>query len=273
MITRTIATTIADIVVQDSEGLGAAVLLIHGNSSCRKIFRRQLESPLARAFRLVAMDLPGHGASGDARDPATGYTLAGYGTAALEVLRALGVYRATVFGWSLGGHVALDMISRFGGMTGVMICGAPPVPGGVEGVALGFQPSEHMALAGAGDWTPEQTEAFARETAGAGAPFEAFMLAAARRTPGLARQTFFANALGGAVDDQRRIAETAKIPLAIVNGAEDAFVNPAYFDTIAYANLWDGQVHRLEGLGHAPFWEDPGRFNPLLERFVRETSG
>jgi len=272
MITRTIPTTIADIVVQDSEGLGSPVLMIHGNSSSRRIFRRQLESPLGESLRLVALDLPGHGASGDARDPATGYTLAGYATAALETLRALGVFRASLFGWSLGGHVALDMISRFPGMTGVMICGTPPVPGGMEGVALGFQASEHMALAGAGDWTPEQTMDFAQATIGDGAALEGFMLAAARRTPGLARQTFFANALGGAVDDQRRIAETAKVPLAIVNGADDAFINAAYFDTIRYANLWDGKVHRLAGLGHAPFWQSPERFNPLLERFVRETA-
>ncbi len=272
MITLTIPTSIADIAVQDSAGAGPAVLLIHGNSSCKEVFRRQFESPLAQEFRLVAIDLPGHGASGDARDPASGYTLAGYATAAIEVLRALEISKVAVFGWSLGGHVALDMISRFAGLTGVMICGTPPVPGGMEGVALGFQASEHMALAGAGEWTADETEAYARATAGAGAPFEPFMLAAAARTPGLARQTFFANALSGTVDDQRRIAETSKVPLAIVNGAEDAFINAAYFDTVRYANLWDGKVHRLAGVGHAPFWQAPERFYPLLERFVRDVA-
>jgi pimeloyl-ACP methyl ester carboxylesterase len=265
-----VQTTIAKIAVQDSEGAGPAVLMIHGNSSCKQIFRRQFESPLGGALRLLAMDLPGHGASGDARDPATGYTLGGYASAAVQVLAALGVDRMTVFGWSLGGHVALDMISRLPGAIGVMISGTPPVPGGVEGVALGFQASPLMALAGAPVWSEAETEAYARATGG---PFESFMLEAARRTPGVARETFFANALGGAVDDQRRIAETAEVPLAIVNGAEDPFINAGYFDTVRYANLWDGRVHRLAGLGHAPFWEDPDRFNPLLERFERETAG
>ncbi|MFI4973189.1 MAG: alpha/beta fold hydrolase [Caulobacterales bacterium] len=272
MKTITAPTSVADIAVLDSEGAGPAVLMLHGNSSCKEIFRRQFESPLADKLRLIAMDLPGHGASGDARDPATGYTLNGYASAALEVLGRLGVTRATVLGWSLGGHVALDMISRFGGLTGVMISGTPPVPGGMEGVARGFKPSEHMALAGSGGWTDADAEAYARATAGADAPFEPFMLAAARRTPGIARETFFANALSGQVDDQRRIAETSRIPLAIVNGAEDAFINPAYFETVRYANLWDGKVHSLAGLGHAPFWQAPERFNPLLERFVAETA-
>jgi pimeloyl-ACP methyl ester carboxylesterase len=266
-------TAFADISVLDSEGDGPVVLMIHGNSSCKEIFRRQFDGPLGTRLRLIAMDLPGHGASSDARDPATVYTLNGYADAAVEVLDRLGVARATVIGWSLGGHVALNMIARFSGLSGVMISGTPPVPGGLEGFGLGFKQNAHMALAGAADWAAGDAEAYARATAGAEAPFEPFMLEAARRTHGLARATFFADALAGGADDQRRIAETAPTPLAIVNGEDDAFINGDYFATVAYANLWDGRVHSLDGVGHAPFWEAPERFNPLLERFVAETAG
>ena len=34
------------------------------------------------------------------------------------------------------------------------------------------------------------------------------------------------------------------------------------------ANLWEGKVHLLDGLGHAPFWEAPGQFDPILARFL-----
>jgi hypothetical protein len=43
-----------------------------------------------------------------------------------------------------------------------------------------------------------------------------------------------------------------------------------YFDTVAYANLWEGHCHRVAGLGHAPFWEAPGNFDPILERFLQD---
>ena len=272
MTTSVVPTSFADIAVSDSAGAGSAVLMIHGNSSCKEVFRHQLESPLGARLRLIAMDLPGHGASSDARDPAKAYSLNGYADAAVEVLARLGVERATVFGWSLGGHVALNMISRLPGLTGVMISGTPPVPGGMEGFALGFKQNAHMALAGSADWAPGDAEAYARATAGADAPFAPFMLQAARRTHPIALSTFFADALAGGADDQRRIAETAKLPLAIVNGSEDAFINGGYFASVDYANLWDDQVFSLDGLGHAPFWEAPDRFNPLLERFLAETS-
>jgi pimeloyl-ACP methyl ester carboxylesterase len=266
--TSVLATHFADIAFQESAGAGPVVLMIHGNSSSKEIFRRQFESPLAKSLRLIALDLPGHGASGDAADPATAYTLNGYADAAVEVLDRLGVARATVVGWSLGGHVALNMISRFAGLTGLMISGTPPIPAGLEGFGLGFRQSELMGLTGARDWSETDAVAFARAAA---APFAPFMLEAARRADGAAREAMVADALAGGADDQRRIAESAEIPLAIVNGADDAFLNQGYFDTVAYANLWDGHVFSLDGLGHAPFWRAPDRFNPLLERFVAET--
>ena len=267
MPTQRLDTRFAEIAVIDSGSQGPPLLMIHGNSASKAIFARQFESPLADAFRLIAFDLPGHGESSDAAEPARAYTIGGYAAAAIEILEALGVERAAVLGWSLGGHVALDMIARWGGVAGVMISGAPPIPAGPEGFGLGFRQTSLVALTGAAAWSDEDAEAFAR----AGAhPFAAFMLADARRTDGRAREGMLADALAGGVADQRRIAETAGPPLAIVNGASDPFVDLDYFATVAYANLWSGQVHNLEGVGHAPFWEAPERFNPLLERFLRD---
>ncbi|MDR3510936.1 MAG: alpha/beta hydrolase [Caulobacteraceae bacterium] len=269
---HTVQTSIADISVLESDGVGPAVLMLHGNSSCKEVFGRQVDSPLGRSYRLIAFDLPGHGASSDAREPASTYTLSGYAAAGIEVLRQLGVARAAVVGWSLGGHIALNMISRFPGLSGVMISGTPPVPGSLEGMMLGFQQSPNMALSSARDWSDADAETWARVTAGAQGASAPFMLAAARRAAGLAREIFFADALAGRADDQRQIAETATVPLAIVNGADDPFVNIPYFDTVRYANLWSGEVHNLAGVGHAPFWEAPERFNPLLERFLADVA-
>jgi pimeloyl-ACP methyl ester carboxylesterase len=70
--------------------------------------------------------------------------------------------------------------------------------------------------------------------------------------------------------DQRLIVESSPAPLAVVNGGADRLVNLDYCDTVAYANLWEGRCHRLRGLGHAPFWEAPGDFNPVLERFLQD---
>jgi pimeloyl-ACP methyl ester carboxylesterase len=89
------------IAVRESEGLGPAVVLIHGNSSSSRAFSRQLDWPLGKRLRLVAIDLPGHGASDNARDTGA-YSLPGHARAVRAVVDALGLGDAWFVGWSLG---------------------------------------------------------------------------------------------------------------------------------------------------------------------------
>src|ERR1700709_1908258 len=115
---RTISTSHGSLAVEESGEGGMPVLLIHGNSSCRGVFRRQLDGRLGRRYRLIAFDLPGHGESSNASDPQRTYTRGGLAGAAVELLGTLDVAEAVVLGWSLGGHIAIDMLSRFPRMRG-----------------------------------------------------------------------------------------------------------------------------------------------------------
>jgi pimeloyl-ACP methyl ester carboxylesterase len=36
--------------------------------------------------------------------------------------------------------------------------------------------------------------------------------------------------------------------------------------------LWRGCVQLVEGAGHSPQWESPGRFDALLSAFVHDTA-
>ena len=107
------------------------LLLIHGNSFCRKIWRHILNSSLSKTHRIIAFDLPGHGESSNAANPQQDYTQPGYARAAVELLTKLGVKEAIVFGWSLGGHIGIEMIplTPAAGLMirGLMIVGTPPV--------------------------------------------------------------------------------------------------------------------------------------------------
>ena len=68
--------------------------------------------------------------------------------------------------------------------------------------------------------------------------------------------------------DQQEVAIHSSVPLAIVNGGGEPFVNNAFVTSLAYENLWEETVHILPGIGHAPFWEAPDLFDPYLERFL-----
>ena len=266
---RILDTAHGRIAVEEAGAGGLPLLMIHGNSSCRGVFRHQMGGQIAAGRRVVAFDLPGHGASSDAPDPAASYTMPGYAEAAVAVLHGLGIAEAAVLGWSLGGHVGLEMIPRFPGLRGLMITGTPPCTGATA--AQGFKTSEHIGLAGQESLSEADVDAYAHATCGE--PFEPFLREAVARTDGRARATMFKAFLADSGIDQPRLVETSPVPLAVVNGADEPFVNLDYVEAIAYANLWEGRCHRLAGLGHAPFWEAPEVFNPILERFLHDVAG
>jgi pimeloyl-ACP methyl ester carboxylesterase len=88
------------------------------------------------------------------------YTRPGLAGAALELLGKLGVTEAIVVGWSLGRHIAIEMVPRFPGMRGLMIAGTPPV--GSNNMAQGFRGSPHMGVAGKQDLSEADIEGFIR---------------------------------------------------------------------------------------------------------------
>lgn len=268
MTDRVVSVPQADIAIAQSAGQGPAVLLIHGNSSCKEVFRNQLLGDLGKTYRLIAMDLPGHGDSSDAHDPAATYTMPGYAQTALALMEALGVARYAVMGWSLGGHIGIDMLPRTDRIAGLMITGTPPAGKGEGALAKAFLPSEHMGLAGKRDFTPEECEIYARATAGINAPYEPFLLEAVIRTDGRARETMLGAFAMGIGESQEEIVATSPTPLAIVNGGDEPFANNEFVRGQRYAALWEDTVHILPGLGHAPFWEDPSAFDPHLARFL-----
>lgn len=260
-----IATSHGSLAVEESGQGGIPVLLIHGNSFCRGVFRNQMQGQIAKNHRFIAFDLPGHGQSSNAPDPTRSYTRPGLGDAAIELLDKLGVAEAIVFGWSLGGHIGIEMIPRFPGMRGLLISGAPPVSH--NQMAQGFNASPHRGVA-AKEWSEADIDAFVKGIFGESA--EAFLRDAVARADGRFRKRHFEAAREGEGVDSRLVVESSAVPLAVVNGGADPFVNLDYFDTVAYANLWEGRCHRLSGLGHAPFWEAPGNFDPVLERFLQD---
>ena len=255
----------------ESEGEGAPVLFVHDNSASGRAFKKQLDSDLGQKYRMVALDLPGHGDSEMASDPQT-YTLPGYASAILEAAEVLEMTDAVFVGWSLGGHVLLEAAEDLKQAAGIMIFGTPPLAN-PPAMADAFleNPAVNVSL------TANVTEEMARAYA------QAFLAPQARsdptpfvqdilRTYGGARQTLGASIRPGGYKDEVQVVARLDTPLAVLHGAQEQLINSDYIDDLEVPSLWRGEIQVIDNAGHAPQWEQPERFNELLAAFVEEVT-
>ena len=85
-------------------GTGPPLLLLHGWCFSSQVFAEALAA-FSADYRVLAPDLPGHGAA----DPAADYGFAALAADLREWLAALSLDRIRLLGWSLGGQVALEL--------------------------------------------------------------------------------------------------------------------------------------------------------------------
>jgi pimeloyl-ACP methyl ester carboxylesterase len=230
------------IAVHESLGRGPPVVLIHGNSASSRAFSRQLDGPLGKSLRLVAVDLPGHGASDNAKDP-TRYSLPGHALAVRGVVDALGLRSARFAGWSLGGHVMLEMAHDLPEARGFLIFGTPPMPIGYEPIVdRAFLPNTAAAAAiFAERLDSDQAAAFVASLFAPGfAEVPRFFVQDVLRTDGRARKFLGASGARGEFRDEVAVVRSLKVPLAILHGGEEQLINGAYIASLAMPTLWRG---------------------------------
>lgn len=106
-------------------GAGPAIVLLHGFTGSLATW--QLFIPvLAARYRVVAIDLPGHGAT-DAPDNPARYRMERVVDDLAAILDRLGIGRAVWFGYSMGGRVALHVaVARPECVAALILEGASP---------------------------------------------------------------------------------------------------------------------------------------------------
>lgn len=266
----TIETRHAPVSTMDSGGDGYPVLLLHGSGSSKDVFARQFVSSLTAKYRLIAIDLPGHGHAGDAGKASAAYTIQGFAECLSDVIAALQLERLIVMGWSLGGHIGIELLSRHPAVAGLTIVGAPPISPGPLGMLRGFQTNWDLLLASKERFSEQDILRFHELCFGGNGTLE--QLADIRRADGRVRPIFVRSMMAGQGCDQRRTVEQSQVPIAVVNGENEPFTRLSYVHALHYSTLWTHRCHVIPDAGHALFWDHPEHFNALLARFVEDAS-
>lgn len=94
----------------EERGTGDPVVFIHGWTCNRHFFADQI-SDLREEYRVVSLDLRGHG---DSEKPQDGLTLQRLATDVDELVAYLGLSPVSLVGWSMGVHVIFEYVRQFG---------------------------------------------------------------------------------------------------------------------------------------------------------------
>jgi non-heme chloroperoxidase len=255
-------------VVDAGNPTGRPILFIHGFSQGWLSWRRQLCADLAGDYRLVAMDLRGHGESDKPFDVYSDTRLWAQDIDA--VLRELRLERPVLCGWSYGSLVILDYIRHFGedGLGGMCFVDGLTRLGTDE--ALSVLTPELLNLVpglfatNVADSTRSLQSllrlCFVEEPS---AEDLYLMLGYNVSVPPHVRQALFSRTL-----DNDDLLERIGKPVLVVHGAEDAVVKPSIVDQHT-ACMPHAQVSIMAGAGHAPFWDDAIAFNQHLRAFCQ----
>ncbi len=231
-----------------------ALVFVHGWSCNRGFWAGQME-PFSSQFKVVAVDLAGHGDSGRNREK---WTIQSYGDDVAAVVKKLNLKRVILVGHSMGGDVIPEAALR--------------LPGRVVGLIW----LDTYKKLGAGR-TPEEVQAFvAKFRANFSDVTRGFVrsMFVSTSDPALVERVAFAMSsappsialpsLDSAFSYSREMPQTLeRLHLPVIA------INPDNAPTdVASLDHYGVQVIFMPGVGHFLMMEDPKRFNGLLSTAI-----
>ena len=245
------------------------ILLIHGWSQNHLCWIRQFQSALQEECRLVAFDLRGHGMSDAPMDPGQYTDGDKWADDVAAIIDRLALDKAVLVGWSYGGFVIADYLRKYGqqNVAAIDLVSAAVVlgpkafgpligPGFLEYAPGAFAPDLPTNIAA--------IRKFLRCCFAKPVPQDDFELALAfnMTVPAKVRGFLTAREL-----DCGPVLDEINVPTLVTHGRADSVVLPAMGEyTLAHCKTAKGSWY--EGVGHAPFLEEPERFNRELRQLA-----
>jgi len=247
------------------------VLMIHGWSGNHMCWSRQVDSPLADEFRLVALDLRGHGMSDHPLDHDQYRNADWWAEDIAAVIKQCHLERPVLVGWSYGGFVICDYIRAFGegAVAAINFVGAAvTLNERFDDIGPAFLAN---APSGADPDLPTRISALRRFWH----RMTAQPLDPADLETGLSGSVaVLPQVLGALISrqiDSDDVLSRLSVPVLVTHGRSDEIVSPSMADRIL-RTCPTATVSWYDAVGHAPFIEDSERFNDELAHFVRSVA-
>lgn len=250
------------------EGSGIPVVLLHGYLESSEIWK-SFSDELKPYFRIIRIDLPGHGESGILHKIQTMEQLA---EASRFVLDALFIDRCVLIGHSMGGYVTLAFTELYNErLLGFSLFHSTPFPDTLEKkqsrdkeIELVKQNKKDLII------NTNVSKVFADDNLD-------ILQEDVERVKEIARKTSdegIIAALEGMKlrPDRSEIIKKSNIPFMLILGKKDNHIPFENMMSRIEVNQM-GELNVLENSGHIGFIEEPGKSADLIKSFVQKCSG
>jgi len=236
-----------------------SVVFVHGWLCDRGYWKEQLDT-FAQVHRVVALDLAGHGDSGQNRDE---WTLSAFGEDVAAVINGLGLERVVLVGHSMGGPVIVEA-ARIAPreVIGLVVVDAlqdPDAPGmTLEAVQASLAPFEESFsdrvrnLVSTAMFVPESDPML-----------KAWIVEDMSSAPPDVGMGALRSTLLWATTTRSEAVAALRVPVRLIN-------SPLYPTDSEAANRHGMEVVIMSGVGHFAMMEDPETFNALLSSAIAD---
>lgn len=249
---------------------GPEILLVHGFSQSHLSWGKQYKSPMMQKFRIVAIDLRGHGASEKPTNAESYNNSKVWADDISAVIKAKNLKKPVIAGWSYGGFIISDYVREYGdtNLGGIVFVGAATQMG-TEDAKTHYGPGMKPLI---GMLDPRQeinipsTVEFIKTTTVSALPADEFQEALAYN---MAVSPEVRLAMVSRKIDGNDALAKIKVPVLIVHGEKDPIVFLASADYIA-DKVQHAKKSYYPNAAHNPFMEDPERFNRELAEMANK---
>ncbi len=255
----------------EDQGEGQAILLVHG-WLCSSRFWQKNVPELAQGFRVVTLDLRGHGNSSKML---TGHTIKEYARDVREVIEGLELEETVLVGWSLGGPVVLSYYEQYGRDTRLKALGL------VDTAPFPFSPATWNSHVLKNYNYEAMNSTFAACTSDPRKFALAFTTRMFKRTPSdmdmdwvvaemMKTPPWIAEAIYSdfVMSDHAKSLPTIQVPVIVVGANSGVFANGIAMAKAIAEQIPQATFIPFEDAGHILFYEQPHKFNAALADFV-----
>jgi len=249
---------------------GPPFLLVHGFPLDRSMWRGQIDG-LAPYARVVALDLPGFGASAPALDGARAFTMDAMAEHVIAVADALGFDRFILGGLSMGGYVAFALLRKHRArVLGLALLDTRAEADAAEMKRARLEDAERVLAEGTSFYVDKMMPRLlaARTVAERPDLRNGLELMLRRATP-----AGVASGLRGLADRRDVRAELAKIdvPALVAVGTDDVVTPPEGARAMAQA-IPGALLAVIPNAGHMAPFEQPEATNVALRKLIRKVN-